>query len=148
VNRILALDYGQRRIGVAISDPLGLTAQPLETWHYLNWDEVVRNILNLIFSKGVQRVIVGLPLTMKGETGKMARETERFVKKLHQNLSVPIELWDERLTSVQAKRTLLHSSRAVRRKRSNVDTLAAVLLLQNYLDRQEIKNKPAAEEKG
>ena len=127
---------------MAISDALGLTAQPLQTWQNMLWGEVIVSILKLIDTRGVERVIVGLPLTMKGKTGKMARETERFVKRMRQNMSIPVELWDERLTSVQAKRNLVHASKAVRRNKSNIDCMAAVLLLQNYLDSHEKKRSP------
>ena len=95
---------------------------------------------------GVQKVIVGLPLTMSGQYGKMAQETERFVKHLRLKIGMPVEMWDERLTSVQAKRVLKDSRKAVRRDKSNVDCLAAVLLLQSYLDRERNGSEAGAEE--
>jgi putative Holliday junction resolvase len=148
VKRILALDYGQRRIGVALSDPLGLTAQPVGTWPCTGWDGIISKIKALIANKGVEKVIVGFPLTLKGEKGKMAKETERFIQRLRQNMHIPVTRWDERLTSVQAKRSLVHAGKAVRRKKENIDCIAAVLLLQNYLDFQLAGNDKRSEETG
>ena len=78
VGRILCLDYGRRRIGVAISDPLGITAQPVTTWEGLTWTEAVSQVCSLIEQRDVVEIVVGLPLTLKGDKGKMAKEVERF----------------------------------------------------------------------
>jgi len=132
--RILALDYGRRRIGVAMSDMLGLTAQPLEVWEESGWEETVRHINHLIESEDVTDVIVGHPLTLHGQRGKMAQETERFVAMLKRHIAIPVILWDERLTSVQARQALMTMKKSVRGKKGRVDILSAVLLLQNYLE--------------
>jgi len=136
VGRILGLDYGRRRIGVAISDPLGLTAQPLETWKGLRWEEVTEKICTLIDPLGVERVILGFPLTLAGEKGKMAQEVQKFTTHLQKRISIPITLWDERLTSVQAGRIIHSLDKKPSRKKERVDLIASVLLLQNYLDYQ------------
>ena len=133
---VLGLDYGRRRIGVAVSDDLGLTAQPAATWSNLKWEQVVENICNWIKERSVERVIVGLPLNLRGEKGHLALEVERFVAKLKRHVSVPVILWDERLTSVQSKRILHALHQKPSQKKERIDLIASVLLLQNYLDYQ------------
>jgi len=148
VGRILGLDYGRRRVGVAVSDPLGLTAQPFETWSGLRREEVVESTCILVERMGVERVVVGFPLTLRGERGRMAREVERFADKLSQRIRVPVTLWDERLTSVQAQRFLQQMGEKPSRKKERVDLIASVLLLQNYLDYQKGSWAKSQGEKG
>ena len=134
MGRILGLDYGRRRIGVAVSDPLGLTAQPLETWVDLDWKEVGERVCTLVVDMGVEKVVVGFPLTLKGTRGRMTQEVERFAATLHRRIQIPVILWDERLTSIQAERFLQQVDEKPSRKKRKVDLIAAVLILQNYLD--------------
>ena len=148
MGRILGLDYGRRRVGVAVSDPLGLTAQPFETWNGLRREEVVESTCILVERMGVERVVVGFPLTLRGERGRMAREVERFADKLSQRIRVPVTLWDERLTSVQAQRFLQQMGEKPSRKKERVDLIASVLLLQNYLDHQKGSWAKSQGEKG
>ena len=133
---ILGLDYGRRRIGVAVSDELGLTAQPVATWSNLKWEQVVDNICAWIKKRSIERVIVGLPLNLRGEKGHLALEVEQFVGKLKRHISVPVILWDERFTSVQSKRILHTLHQKPSQKKERIDLIASVLLLQNYLDYQ------------
>lgn len=132
--RVLGLDYGRRRIGVAMSDSLGITAQPVETWEGLSSGEAVEHTLRLIRERDIVRVVIGNPLTLKGEKGKMAREVERFVEKLGERSDLPIVFWDERLTSILARRVMHESNIQPSKHKEKIDRLAAVLLLQNYLD--------------
>ena len=148
MGRILGLDYGRRRIGVAVSDPLGLTAQPLSTWVGLSWDEIVEKVGTLIEEMGVERVILGFPLTLKGERGHMAREVEKFGTQLNRQISIPVIFWDERLTSVQSKRIIQTMKEQPSRKKERVDLIAAVLLLQNYMDHLNLSSLSQQEEKG
>ena len=134
---VLGLDYGKRRIGVAVSDDLELTAQPVGTWINLKWEQVVENICTLIKDKGIQRVIVGFPLNLHGQKGRLALEVEQFINKLKQHVSVPIIPWDERYTSVQSKRILHSLHEKPSQKKERVDLIASILLLQNYLDYQK-----------
>ncbi|MBN2028985.1 Holliday junction resolvase RuvX [bacterium] len=134
---VLGLDYGRRRIGVAISDDLELTAQPVGTWNNLKWKQVVDRIRTLIEDKGIERVVVGFPLNLHGQKGPSALEVERFVDKLKQHVSIPIILWDERFTSVQSKRTLRMLHQKPSQKKEKIDLIASILLLQNYLDHQK-----------
>lgn len=137
MGRILGLDYGRRKIGVAISDSLGLTAQPLTGWRVSGWEEVVRRVCVLVEEEAVEEVVVGYPLTLKGERGRMAEEVERFAALLRSRIPVPVTLWDERLTSVQAERILHEMHEKPSRNKGRVDLIASVLLLQNYLDHQK-----------
>ena len=136
MGRIVGLDYGRARIGIAVSDPLGLTAQPLETWRGSDWDDVVEKIQVLINQMEVEAVVIGYPLTLKGERGRMAQEVEQFAAHLNDRIYVPIILWDERFTSVQAKRIIHEMEEKPSRKKEKVDLITSVLLLQNYLDHQ------------
>jgi putative holliday junction resolvase len=132
--RILSLDYGRSRIGVAVSDELGFTAQPFATIASKPKDAAFVEIGRLVVSLNVRKVIVGLPLTLKGERASSAAEVERFAEQLGRYVSVPILFWDERMTSALANR-LLHSAEAnTRRDKGKIDRAAAAVLLQSYLD--------------
>jgi putative Holliday junction resolvase len=137
VGRILSLDYGQRRIGVAVSDPLGVTAQPLDTWDGLEFNQIVEKIGLLITQLGIEKIIIGLPLTLKGEKGPSVKKVEQFAKRLKRSIAIPVILWDERLTSIQAKRILHQAEEKPSRRKGKVDLIASVLLLQNYLEFQK-----------
>ena len=132
--RILCLDYGRQRIGIAVSDSLGLTAQPVETLTGLNREELLKRVCALVEQMEVRKIILGLPLTLKGEKGNMAMEVEKFADKLYQKTGIPVILWDERFTSVQAQRIIHQKGGKPSRKKEDIDLISAVLLLQNYLD--------------
>jgi len=137
VNRILGLDYGKRRIGVAVSDPLGVTAQPFETWDVRDWNSTVKRIRTLITELGVERVVLGYPLSLSGKRGAMAKEVERFATKLYNSIQIPVMLIDERYTSVQSERHLCQMNVKYTKQKDKVDLIAAVLILQQYLDQSE-----------
>jgi putative Holliday junction resolvase len=137
VGRILSLDYGQRRIGVAVSDPLGVTAQPFDTWEGLEFGQVVEKIGSLVHQIGIEKIIIGLPLTLKGEKGQSVKRVEHFAMELRRSISIPVTLWDERFTSIQAKRILHQAEEKPSRRKRKVDLIASVLLLQNYLEFQK-----------
>ena len=132
--RILGLDFGTKRIGVAMSDELLLTAQGLDTIHRKELESDLALIKAIVDSNGVGEVIVGLPLNMNGTYSEKTREAVIFMDELSKAISVPVKPWDERLTSMQADRAMLEGdmSRAKRRKLS--DRLAAQIILQSYLD--------------
>lgn len=133
--RSLALDLGDVRIGLALSDSLGITAQPLAPLRRVGPRKDLEGLASIVERHEVRRVIVGLPLLLSGEDGGAAREARQFAERLRARLPhVPIDLWDERLTTVQAERAMIEGeARRSERKRS-LDTVAAVLILQNYLD--------------
>jgi len=132
--RILGLDFGTKRIGVAMSDELLLTAQGRDTIQRKDPKSDMAIIKGIVDSNGVNEVIVGLPLNMNGTYSEKTREAVSFVDELVKAISVPVKTWDERLTSMQADRAMLEGdmSRAKRRKLS--DRLAAQIILQSYLD--------------
>jgi putative Holliday junction resolvase len=132
--RVLALDHGTKRIGVAISDELKLIAQPLEYIPAQPAAEVIRRINELIEQKQVERILVGLPRNMDGTYGPAAAKVQDFVVALRAAVGVPIQTWDERLTSVQANRSLLEANVRRDKRKEKVDKTAAALLLQSYLD--------------
>jgi len=133
--RVLALDLGEVRIGLAISDPLGITANPLAALKSVGPRRDVEVVAALVHEHGVVTVVVGLPLLLSGEEGKGAACAHRFAARLRQRLEgVEVAMWDERLTTVQAERTLIAANVKRRKRREVVDGLAALLILENFLD--------------
>ena len=132
--RILGIDFGTKRIGLAMSDELLLTAQGLDTIRRKELESDLALIKGIVDSNGVGEVIVGLPLNMNGTYSEKTKEAVLFADKLGKAISVPVKAWDERLTSMQADRAMLEGdmSRAKRKKLS--DRLAAQIILQSYLD--------------
>ena len=134
MGRILGIDYGSRRVGLAISDPLAITAQPYAAWRRTDEKDLISRITALVRSENVELVIVGFPLTLKGTKSPRSLATERFAGRLTDACTVPVLLWDERLTTVQAHRALHMMGKAPSRSRERVDVIAAAIMLQSYLD--------------
>lgn len=132
--RVLALDVGHRRIGVAVSDPLGLTAQGLPTLVRRNRRTDLEALRRLVEEHEAALVLVGHPLHLSGRAGVQAERAEAFAEMLRRHLPCPVLLWDERLTTAEAQRVLRQSGIGIEKRQAAVDRLAAVLLLQNYLD--------------
>ena len=132
--RVLAIDYGLRRMGLAVSDPLGVTAQGLRTLEHSTRDGDLKKLARLVGEYEVSRVIVGNPLHLDGGVTAMSEKSAQFAERLRRRLSCPVDLWDERLSTAQAEASLreMDAKRSTRRK--NVDRMAATLLLQSYLD--------------
>ncbi len=133
--RVLAIDFGLRRIGLAVSDALGITAQGLPTLQRTALRKDIEHIRAVTEEYSVQKVLVGNPIGRAGAATAMSLHAEEFAKKLQGRLSCPVELWDERLTSVEANRMLRSAGLSIGKRQQAVDRVAAVLLLQNYLDR-------------
>jgi putative Holliday junction resolvase len=132
--RILGLDMGAKRIGLAVSDPLGITAQGLEVWVRRSWQADLDHLLKVARDYQVQQIVVGLPRHMDGQPGAAAREIMEFAGALGEALGAEVIFWDERLTTAAAERLLIQADVSRRRRRQVVDQLAAVLILQSYLD--------------
>jgi putative Holliday junction resolvase len=132
--RILAIDFGLVRIGLAISDALRLTAQGLPTLVRTNKEADFRYLENLAAEYAVARVIVGHPIGPAGEETEMSRRVVRFAEELQTRLALPVDLWDERMTSLEADRALRESNIGGRKRRLARDRVAAQILLQSYLD--------------
>jgi len=132
--RILGLDVGDRRIGLAISDPNGQVAVPLRTLHRTAQDGAVDAIAALVAEENVEAIVVGLPLRMDGSAGSQAESVEEFVRQLLPAVNVPVTLWDERLSTVQAEQLLRRDGPPSRKRKAEQDALAAAIILQGYLD--------------
>ncbi|HEY5910163.1 MAG TPA: Holliday junction resolvase RuvX [Verrucomicrobiae bacterium] len=132
--RILALDHGTKRIGVAISDELKMIAQPLEYVPAEPFANFLERIKELLREKEVELVIVGMPRNMDGSYGPAALKVQDFVAALKNAVAVPIQTWDERLTSVQANRLLIQGHVRREKRKEKVDKMAAAILLQGYLE--------------
>lgn len=135
--RVLAIDYGRRRLGLAISDPLRLTARPLATWIRSNRRHDLARLRRLCREQEVSFIVVGWPLQLAGTRGEMAAEAARFAGHVHTELGISAELIDERLSSWEAEQTLAETagrkSRARNRKQESLDELAAAVILRDYL---------------
>ena len=134
--RILAIDYGRKRIGLALSDELAITAQPLDVLIHQNRRDDIRRLREICHKHGVRFILVGHPLHITGEAGEMAAEAARFAARLRRELGVEVELADERLTSWEAKQTIVEINSAGDRKNAPVDAIAAAILLREYLDKK------------
>ena len=132
--RVLGLDIGERRIGVAVSDPTGTVARPLATLVRTSRESDFQTIRRLIEEHSVDRIVVGLPLSLNGSEGPQARQTRRFSRHLAEAVPVPVEFWDERYSTATAAEILLGRKRRRPSAQSTVDAVAAAVLLQSYLN--------------
>ena len=132
--RILGIDYGNKRVGIAVSDAMGWTAQPLATLKMHGHKELLEEIKVYIDKYDAEKIIVGMPYNMDGSMGKRAEITQAFINFLKKNLDIEIEIQDERLTSSQAENILLEADVSREGRKEVIDKLAAALILQTYLD--------------
>ena len=132
--RILAIDHGTRRIGIAISDELKTIAQPLEFISAEPFDAFMARLQQIVAEKPVELILVGMPRNMDGTYGPAAEKVRTFVDALKEKVPVPIRTWDERLTTAQANRFLIAADVRRRDRKEKVDKTAAAILLQSYLD--------------
>ena len=144
-SRVLALDWGEKRVGLAISDPLGLTAQGLPTMSRRNRQQDLNFLRGLVRRHRVALVLLGNPLQMNGTEGTQAGKMRLLATDLEQHLQIGVRLWDERLTSMEAHRVLEDAGVMPSKRGQSVDRMAAVLLLQNFLDSQPRPNLVDAE---
>ncbi|RAP39224.1 Holliday junction resolvase RuvX [Candidatus Marinamargulisbacteria bacterium SCGC AAA071-K20] len=133
MKRILALDYGQKRVGVALSDPLGITAQSKP--YLLNDAQLVKNISLLIQTYSVDQLIIGLPKDQHGGEGKKAAEIRQFSERLKKHIQIPIEFVDERFSTIAAEKHLVAAEVSRKKRKEKIDSLAAVFFLQGHLDK-------------
>jgi putative Holliday junction resolvase len=136
--RVLGLDVGERRVGIAISDPTGTVVRPLETLFRESREQDVATLAALVAEHDVGLVVVGQPLSLNGSEGPQARRIARYADLLAERLPVPIVLWDERYTTAEAEEILLQSRSKKKRRRArgdgSLDGIAAAVILQSYLD--------------
>ncbi len=131
--RIMGLDVGDRTIGVAVSDSLGWTAQGIEVIRRDNWEKDLQRLKELVAEYEIIEIIVGYPKNMNNTIGPRAEASAAFAKRISAELGLPVVLWDERLTTMEAERTLLAADLSRAKRRKVIDKLAASLILQNYL---------------
>lgn len=137
MKKILAIDYGSKRVGLASSDALGLTAQPLPYILHKSWTQVIADLGRLVQERSIEKIIVGLPKSPDGGLGQQAQECEKFSEAVKKALQIPVELVDETLTSREAQDILIGEFNLSREKRKEViDSMAACLLLRDYLNRK------------
>ncbi len=132
--RILALDHGTKRIGIALSDELKMIAQPLEFVLAEPFADFMVRLKDLIRTKEVELILLGMPRNMDGSYGPAALKVQEFAAVLKDKIAIPIQLWDERLTSAQAQRFLIEGNVRREQRKEKVDKMAAAILLQSYLD--------------
>jgi putative Holliday junction resolvase len=142
--RIMGLDLGTNSIGVAISDELGITAQGLKTIRRRSSVEDLRELANIIAQFEIGKVVVGLPKNMDGSLGKQAEMVFRWIKVFKKSANLPVVTWDERLSTVGASRVLLEADLSRQKRKKVIDKLAAVLILQGYLDQVRNRNNESA----
>jgi len=135
--RVLGLDVGSRRIGIAVSDPLGITAQGLKTLERKNKRHDIDYLQQVVREYEVREIVVGLPLRMSGSEGTQSEKMRAFADELHKKLGLPVHLWDERLTSAEANRFLRETELSIEKRGKAVDRMAAVLILQGWMESQK-----------
>ena len=140
----MGLDVGSVRIGVAVSDETGMIARGLETLTRKSWERDLEHISQLIVANEVKQLVVGNPLNMDGNVGPQAELVRHFVERLQKITEVEIQLWDERFSSVSAERVLIEGGMQRNKRKQVIDQLAAVIILQNFLDH---RNRSDSEEK-
>ena len=137
--RVLAIDYGRKRIGLAISDELGMTARPLETLARTNRRNDLRRLRELARKNGVARIVVGNPVRLDGSAGEMAEQAARFAARVQKELGLPVEMMDERLSSWEAKETTAATKTKRDKQSAGMDAVAAAVILKDFLEREQIR---------
>jgi putative Holliday junction resolvase len=137
--RILCIDYGEKRLGMALSDELGVTAQPLGKIEAESREDQIKEIKKVAEEKGVSEVVVGFPLTLKGEVSHAASKVTAFATDLNRHLCLPVVTWDERLSTKQSEKVLIESGMRRKKRKQVVDSVAAAVILQSYLDARRNK---------
>ena len=134
--RIMALDVGEARIGVAISDPEGIIAAPLTVIPAEDTNAALDDIVHLVSKNGIKRIVVGMPRSLSGELGAQARFTKGFIRQLMPRCNIPIDTWDERFSTIAANNVLRQGKSSRKERKERRDAVAAALILQAYLERQ------------
>ena len=141
--RILGLDVGSKTVGVAVSDELSLTAQGVTTLKRKGLHQDIKQLLRLIEEHRVEKIIVGLPKNMDGSLGPSAKMVLSLIEELRKSIDLPIVTWDERLSSVAAQRALLEADMSRKKRKRVIDKVAALIILQGYLDSQARMKTPS-----
>ena len=134
--RILGIDYGNRRVGIAISDELQLTAQPHKLLIRENDENLISDIKEIIHSHNIEKIVIGLPVLLDGSHSSQTKKTRKFISRIRQSSDLPIEKWEEWLSTIEAGKILTGTS--INKKKENIDIISAQLILQSYLDKNRI----------
>ena len=134
------MDIGSRTIGVAISDELGITAQGLKTIRRRSMEEDLKEISLILAQFNINKIVVGLPKNMDGTLGKQAEMVFQWIKTVQEKINIPVETWDERLSTVEASKILLEADLSRKKRKGVIDKLAAVIILQGYLNQSRKQN--------
>ncbi|MBW6516673.1 MAG: Holliday junction resolvase RuvX [Candidatus Cloacimonetes bacterium] len=137
MSKIMGIDYGQKRIGVALSDELQMFASPYSTIINTNREEIILKLTEIIQKEGVIKIVVGVPYYLDGTSSKQTEEVLRFIRHLKNNLTLPIETFDERYSSSEARDILNKKKKTVKESKENIDQIAAAIILQNYLHSED-----------
>ena len=137
MKRILGLDHGERRIGLALSDPLQIIAKPFKTLDLLNHNNIFQTINDIVIENNIESIVVGYPLTLQNDLSIQTEKVLKFVAELKKNVSIDVFLYDERLSSYIAKKSLISQGIKTGHNKDEIDKTAAAVFLQNYLDEQK-----------
>jgi putative Holliday junction resolvase len=141
VGRVLGIDVGERRLGISMSDPGGIVAGSPSVIEVRSQKEALEKIAEIVNEEGIKEIVIGHPVSLRGTAGPQADKASRFAALLSQSCGVSVSLWDERYTTVEAERLLRSQSKRIRRKKAKRDAIAAVLILQSYLDRKSFDTR-------
>ena len=139
--RYLAIDYGEKRVGLALSDPTRTIAQSLETIVYQSRKNLIAILKEIISQQNVKKIILGLPLTMKGSDSEKTIDVRKFGAELENQIDIPLVFFDERLTSIQAQQIIRQFGKKPSKHRAKIDQIAAGILLQTYLDQEKLSGR-------
>lgn len=139
MHKKMGLDVGDKTIGVALSDIMGITAQPLKTIRRKGYEKDFQELMQIIESNSVDEIIAGLPKNMNGTLGPQGEKVIKFIEKLQNVIDIKVEYWDERLTTVAAQKALIEADMSREKRKKVVDMVAAALILQGYLDMKNMK---------
>ena len=139
--KYLGLDYGSKTLGLSISDELGIFATPYKTLFYKNNEELINELKKIIILENIGELVLGNPLNLDGSLSDRSKETLLYKKELEDELKIKINLWDERLSTVEASRILRENNTKRKKKKELIDTVAAVIILQGFLDRKDSYGK-------
>ena len=144
MKRYICLDIGDKRIGVAVSDPLGSMALPYETYHRKNFNEDLKYLANLAKTRGADVIVCGMPVNFDGTKSEQTQKTQSFIDELKKITDIPIDLQDERFTTREAQRILIGENMRRDKRKTVVDAVAASFILEDYMSKKAFLNKPKA----
>ena len=135
MNRTLAIDYGQKKVGLALSDPLKIIAKPYKTIDNISDEKLIESFNSIINDKNIDEIVIGLPITMKNSFSKQTENVDKFIELLKKKINIKVVVVDERLSSIEAKKSLINQGIKTGHNKKDIDMTAAALFLQSYLDK-------------